>query len=379
MASSLSGAAPVLLATTWMSSSAFTIFSIVNMLSVVSVSFARAILWQPALIRQRTDKLAKVPLRYAATASLSASLLVPVAAVLVSREEIWKLAILFAANVVSVGFDWARFRCLAIDRRWSVAVADILRFSSVLLVLLVAQFQDGLLFQASVAISCLIPLLFLTIRMGRIRAWTAYREYKMDALLQGADYGVSQINTTLPILIIGALSASGIVGGFRLAQTILGPLNLVFASASNTVIADAANDGKYSSSRLAATGTRLAWRLTAFSSAVVLGVFFVVAFLTPPLSGISESELAVACVAVGFVAVASSGAGIQGVVLRLLGHNGLVTKARMFVVLASWIGFIVGFYFGGAAWSLVAGFTLSAIAFPLSYLLPARRFYRGLA
>ncbi|WP_422757324.1 hypothetical protein [Paenarthrobacter sp. C1] len=348
------------------------------MLSIVSVSLARAILWQPALIRQRTDKLARVPFRYAVTASLSASLLVPAAAVFVSHEEVWKLAIVFAANVFSVGFDWARFRCLSIDRRWSVAIADIIRFILVLLVGLIAQTQDGLLFQALLAFSCILPLLFLTIRMGRIDVWTPYGIYKRDALLQGVDYGVSQINTTLPILIIGALSVSGIVGGFRVAQTILGPLNLVFASASSTVIANAANDERYSSRKLAATGTRLAWRLTAFSSAVVLGVFFVVAYLTPPLSGVNASELAVACVAVGFVAVASSGAGIQGVVLRLLGHNRLVTKARMFVVLSSWIGFIVGYYFGGAAWSLVAGFTLSAAAFPLAYLLPARRIFSGL-
>ena len=349
------------------------------MLSIVSVSFARAMLWQPALIRQRTDKLAKVPLRYAATASFSASLLVPVAAVFVSHEETWKLAILYAANVVSVGFDWARFRCLSIDRRWSVAIADMLRFFLVFVVLLISQIQDGLLFQASLAFSCVFPLLFLMFKMGTIDVWTDYRVYRKDALLQGADYGISQINTTLPILIIGALSASGIVGGFRVAQTILGPLNLVFSSASNTVIANAANDMHYSSGKLAVTGTRLAWRLTAFSSAVVLGVFLIVAYLTPPLSGVNENELAVACVAVGFVAVASSGAGIQGVVLRLLGHNGLVTRARMFVVLASWIGFIVGFYLGGAAWSLVAGFTLSAVAFPLAYLLPTRRLFRELS
>ena len=138
--------------------------------------------------------------------------------------------------------DWLRYRAMALDRRWDVAISDGTRFLLVFVspaVLLLDA--DPVLYQAYLGISIGHPALYLRLRLPRLKTFTSMNTYLRSASLQLADFVIGQFNSTVPLMVLGGLGASTLIGGVRFAQTLLGPLNLVFGASTVNLIADGAS------------------------------------------------------------------------------------------------------------------------------------------
>ncbi|WIB27022.1 hypothetical protein [Curtobacterium sp. MCSS17_015] len=383
--SSVSGALAMVIAVGVLTPQQFAIFSLLTLISSTSVGLVRASLTRPALFLLRTDPDARVPFRYGLTASVATAIL--------SIPLIWALgvrslestALVTATFGLPVFYDWLRSRFIAADRRWHAALGDAVRLLALGPVVLL-QFGDlqfdaaGL--QAIVAATAGLSAIVLWSRLWTIRIarWTPYRAYRHQAHLQFLEFAVGQLNSTIPMFVLGGLGASQLVGGFRFAQTLLGPMNLIFAATSANFVADGATrDSHRSTASLLQRGRQLSTRLIVMSAVIVAGIILTVRLLGINPSGVQSSALQVGVLLVGLVAISSGWAGIQGVTLRLLGHHALVTTTRALLVAASWIGFVIGFVLGGVDASLVAGFAASAVCYPLILGIPAARRLRKIA
>jgi len=383
--SSVSGALAMVIAVGVLPPRQFAIFSLLTLINTTGVGLVRASLTGPALFLLRTDPDARVPFRYGLIASVAIAAL--------SAPLVWAFGVrsLDALALVTVTFgmpifyDWLRSRFIAADRRWQAALGDAVRLVAlgpvVLLQFTELQF-DAAQLQAIVAATAGLSAIVLWARLWSIRIthWTPYRAYRHQARLQFLEFAVGQLNATIPMFILGGLGASQLVGGFRFAQTLLGPMNLIFAATSANFIADGATrDSHRSTASLLRRGRQLSTRLIIMSAVVVAGIVLTVQLFGISPSGVQSSALQIGLLLVGAVAISSGWAGIQGVTLRLLGHHTLVTTTRALLVGASWVGFLIGFAMGGVDASLVAGFAASAVCYPLILGIPAARRLRKIS
>ncbi len=377
--SSVSGALAMVIAVGVLPPRQFATFSLLTLISTTSVGLVRASLTRPALFLLRTDPDARVPFRYGMTASVAlACLSIPLVWVLGVRS-VDDLALVTATFGLPIFYDWLRSRFIAADRRWWAALGDAVRLVAlgpiILLQLTDLHFNAAQL-QAVVTATAGLSAIVLWARLWTIRIvrWTPYRDYRHQARLQFLEFAVGQLNATIPMFVLGGLGASSLVGGFRFAQTLLGPMNLIFAATSANFVADGATrDTHRSTASLLRRGRLLSVRLIVVSAVIVVGIVLTVRLLGINPSGVQSSALQVGVLLVGLVAISSGWAGIQGVTLRLLGHHALVTTTRALLVAASWVGFLVGYAVGGVDTSLVAGFAASAVCYPLILGIPAAR------
>jgi len=290
----------------------------------------------------------------------------------------WMVAVLFASGLFPILQDWLRYRAMAVDRRWDVALSDGLRLVFVLVspvVLLLSR--DPAVYQSYLGLSLAIPVLVTLIRLPRPARFTPLRTYLRPAGLQLADFAIGQFNSTLPLLVLGALGASALIGGVRFAQTLLGPLNLVFAASTTNLIADGATRGTYASTEdLIHRGTRLARVIGLVAVGGVTVLTAAVALTGFELHGVANEELVVGLALVGAATLSSGWAGIHAIVMRLMGYQGIVTAGRAFLVFISLSGFTIGYLLGGVDVSHAAGFLSAAVAAPLAFIVPASVLYR---
>jgi len=383
--SSVSGALAMVIAVGVLPPEQFAVFSLLTLISTTSVGLIRASLTRPALFLLRTDPDARVPFRYGLTASLAmATLSIPLVWVLGVRAP-EALALVTATFGLPVFYDWLRSRFIAADRRWQVALGDAVRLLAlgpIALLQLGSVKFDAAELQTIVAATAGLSALVLWSRLWtiRIKQWTPYKAYRHQAHLQFLEFAVGQLNSTIPMFVLGGLGASQLVGGFRFAQTLLGPMNLIFAATSTNFVADGATrDSHRSTASLLQRGRQLSIRLIVVSAIVVMSIVLSVRLLGINPSGVQSSALQIGVLLVGLVAISSGWAGIQGVTLRLLGHHALVTTTRALLVAASWVGFLIGFVLGGVDASLVTGFAASALCYPLILGIPAARRLRIIA
>ena len=257
---SASGAIATIFAAAFMHPDAFTQFALLNLVAITLVGLVRSFLFQPALIQFRHDKDAHTRFALSGSGALVSGVVLGGSAVALGIDTWWLVALLILSGLFPILQDWLRYRAMAADRRWDVALADGLRLLFVLAspVLLIAT-RNPAVYQAYLGLSLAVPVLVMLIRLPRPARFTPLRVYIRPAGLQLADFAIGQFNSTLPLLVLGALGASTLIGGVRFAQTLLGPLNLVFAASTTNLIADGATRGTYASTEdLIRNGTRLA-------------------------------------------------------------------------------------------------------------------------
>lgn len=378
---SAAGALAVVFAAATMAPGDFTRFALLNLVAVTVLGLVRSFLLQSALIEMRQDLQAMTPFRYAAAGGLLSAVLLVVASVLLGDRTALTLVLLLGAGWLQVVHDWVRFRAMAHDRRWSVVLADGGRLLMVAASPVVLHLGAGPAeFQAFLGLSLVLPTFLVGLRLPRLHTWTPIRVYRNRAGLQLADFALGQFITTVPLLVLGGLGASQLIGGVRLAQTLLGPLNLVFAASTTHLIADGATRGTHSEpGDLIAQGSRLA-RLLAGSALVVVLLGVLSLWLTGfGLSGVSHGALLFGLLAVGLASIGSGWGGMHAVILRLLNRHGMVTTGRAGLVGAIVPAFGLGYVWGGVDASLAAGFATVAVLSPLVFGVPAFVVYRRMA
>lgn len=378
---SAAGALAVVFAAATMPPDDFTRFALLNLVAVTALGLVRSFFLQPALIEMRQDPAALTPFRYAASGGLLSAVVLAVASVLLGDRAALPVGLLLGAGWLQIIHDWVRFRAMAHDRRWDVVLADGGRLVTVAASPLVLHLGAGPAeFQAFLGLALVLPTILVGLRLPRLRTWTPVRVYRNRAGLQLADFALGQFITTVPLLVLGGLGASQLIGGVRLAQTLLGPLNLVFAASTTHLIADGATRGTHSEPRdLIAQGSRLARVLAGSALAVVLlgvGLLWLTGF---GLSGVSHEALLFGLLAVGLASIGSGWGGMHAVILRLLNRHGVVTTGRAALVATVLPAFALGYVWGGVDASLAAGFGTVALLSPLVFGVPAFLVYRRVA
>ncbi|MFF2029043.1 hypothetical protein [Arthrobacter sp. NPDC058192] len=377
---SVSGACAMVMAAYFLEPRQFAEFALLNLAAVTLVGLVRAFLFQPALIQYRHDKQALVPFRYALGGAFIAGILLAVSALLFAAAYWTWLLVLAVSGMFPILHDWLRYRAMALDRRWDVAISDLARLvlvsGSPLVFLLNA---DPVFYQAYLGLSLVLPMLYLRIRLPVLQSFTPLRSYLKPASLQLADYVAGQFNSTVPLMVLGGLGASYLIGGVRFAQTLLGPLNLVFAASTVNLIADGASKETHADTGdLIRQGRRLARMLGALACSWVLALIMLAWQGGFELGGLRNEQLLIGLILVGTLTLGSGWAGIHAIVLRLLRRQGTVTLGRIVLVAITATAFITGYHLGGTDLSLAAGFVAGALASPLTFGIPAHLTYRSL-
>jgi hypothetical protein len=225
----------------------------------------------------------------------------------------------------------------------------------------------------SCAVAAALVLTRIPLRVEPYR----YRNYRSSAAWQTLDYVVGQFVVSVPLLVLSGSGADDLIGGVRLAQTLLGPLNLAFAATSTNIVADGATHVDYRrASAIIARGWRASARLAILATggvALLVGVIWLSGW-SP--RGVGREDLLLGVVLVGISTILTGWAGIHGIVLRVLGHQTAVTAVRVGIAVTTVLGFLIGYALGGADQSLILGFLANAIAAPLLFVPVALFHYR---
>ncbi|MFK4835406.1 hypothetical protein ACI3KY_06730 [Microbacterium sp. ZW T2_14] len=375
--SSAAGAVPMLIAAVRMDPAAFTSFSIITLASALAVGGSRAALFQPALIFQRTDSQSLVPARYMLVVSSLSALAVGAIALTSGGVGAGEAVIIGVAGAVPVFYDWVRYRAIGASRRWAVAAGDAVRVTLVSATALPVLAATPLSFMLAIGVSCAIAAAVVLPQVPRRVGVYPYRSYRSSAAWQTLDFAVGQFIVSVPLFVLAGSGANDLIGGVRLAQTLLGPLNLAFAATTTNIVADGATHAGYrQASAIIARGWRASIRLGLLATA---GVAFLVGLIwfsgwTP--AGVERADLLLGLVLVGASTILTGWAGIHGIVLRVLDHQSAVTLVRIGIAAATTAGFLIGYALGGDEWSLVLGFAANAVSAPLLFLPVALFYYR---
>ena len=378
-AASAAGAAVVLLGAWHMEPGEFASFSLALLVLNVGTGLVRSGLFQPALIERRTDPYAVVPVRYVAVAAGTVAVLVGVVDLAVTVLGAGGATLLGVLSVAPVVQDWLRFRCIGQGRNGAVALSDGIRLLLVPAVLLVAGTAHPLVaFYAVWCAGYAIAAVPLALAARRVPRFSRYSVYGTRARSQAWEFLVAQLATTVPLLVLGALSVSASVGAFRLSQTLYGPVNVLFAAVALNLLSDAVGEtDRPDDAALVRRARRLG--LLSAGGATALGAVLVLVAATDAVhtSGIERGELVVALAAVGCFAACGGLVGPHLVVMRIFKAQSVVTRARVGMVAVTWCGFVAGYLAGGPFLSLALGFFFGGVGYVAFFLPAAARTYHA--
>ncbi len=377
--SSAAGAGVMLIAASSMEEAGFTLFSLLMLVSNTLVGLFRAAIFQPALITQRTTPGALVPLRYASLAwILGGAIMVGTAIAFDVRSPI-ALTLLGVTSGIPLLFDWLRFRAMAHDRRWVAAQGDLIRVVLIVVTLAVPMVRtDAITLQVYASASTLLPLIFMAIRLPRLRTWEPYRTYRRAGGWQTLDYAFGATLVALPLLILGGLGPSSTIPGVRLAQSLLGPLNLAFAASVSNMVADGATRPELAAdSAVIGRGIKLGRLMAGLAIALVSTVILVVALTGFSFKGVTNSSLMLGLALIGASAITTGWSSTHAVVLRMLNMQGRVTIGRAIISVVTVAGFVIGYFVDGITMSLIIGFATLTLANPVVFISISARHYRS--
>jgi len=377
---SVAGAGALLIAGASMSPAEFGQFALFNLAYNLLTGLARAALFQPALIARRRFATAQVPFRYAALASIALGLAMLGTIWSLGVRDPLALAYVSGSALVPALLDWLYSRAVSLDRRWDAATANALRVLLVAVAALVPPVRsDSVLLQTYLSLSLLVPTLYLLIRLPRVGATISYRAYARAAGWQLIDYLLGQSLNTVPLLVLGAAGHRGPVAGVRLAQSLLGPLNLAFAAAAANLIADGSTRAEYAAAKaVIAGGTRIGRILSLLALALVSVLVAAVWATGFELKGVDSTSLLLGLALVGASLITTGWANVHAVVLRILDQQARVTVGRAAIAVLTSAAFVLGYVWAGTTGSVTAGFLTLMVASPGIFLTMARRAYRNL-
>ena len=375
---SASGAIPVLLAAFAMTPEHFTRFSFLILLVQVISGAVVTCIFRGAMMHYRKARDAHVRFSLALSVSVVCALVFAGGAYAFDVRELIPLVGISAVTIIVVLDEWLRHRAMTLDRRWDLVRADALRLVITLSVSLVLLVNDNAeVYFTLYGLAWLPSAIWLIVRLPRIREFCRFRDYRNLTGHLLVDFIVGQFMVILPLIVLGGLGQSQYLGGVRLAQTLLGPLNTVFAALTTNLFVDGVTDERHRDNReFIRLGRRLALRLALGGMVFVPTVVGIIWVTGISLRGVGNKEIIVGLVLVGALAICYNSSAIDAVVLRLVGFNRLATVGRVVLAIMSVAGFTSGYVVGGVDGSLIVGFLASSLANPLCFVLPASVAYR---
>jgi hypothetical protein len=360
----------MLIAAWAMAPAEFTQFALFTLISSLVLGLSTSGLFQPALINQRIERNSFVPLRYVAIPAAAASILYVIFALVVGVRNFLDVFLLSGSAVIPVYYNWLRYRAMGCNRRWIVAKADFVRLVlTASAVAVPALISNSVALQTYFAAATSLPMLYLAAKLPRIGEWIPYRRYGRAAAWQLLDWVFASTLTAVPLLLLGSVSRSPLIGGVRLAQALLGPLNLAFAAATTNLIADGATRSELTAAHsIMARGILLGRQLMGLSLFIVTAMISFVYVTQIGLRGVATSSLIIGLALAGASAVTSAWTGVRGIVLRFLGWQARVTLARGVTAILTLGAFTVSYYWGGVNVSLISGFIALALTSPFALL-----------
>jgi len=360
---------------TQLDGSALVQFAAINLAALIAVGGLRSGILLPSLMRLRFDKYAHVRWFVAAAWASVIVLLFGTATLLVGGTLGGTAAALVALSCAPLVQEWLKFRHMGNNSRIRVAVSEALRLLAAT-TLFAVPVSDGLAGQALVFATFIPSAIVLAVRVPRADRTTPVRAYRGSQIAQLGDFVASQLNSFVPMLIIGIVAGSDFFVAIRTAQTMFGPMNTVSSALNTSLVADGATSAKYADNRrLVALGRRLAWSLVALSGVLTAAVSLLVGALPAMPIEIPRTTLVSAIVLVGAQVAASSGSGVHIMVDRMLGRNREVTLARICLVSATLASYAACAPLGANA-ALAAGLVASTLGYPLAFWIPAELRYR---
>jgi hypothetical protein len=375
---SAAGALPMVFAATAMTATQFTLFSFLILMSQVVLGGIITLVYRSAMMHFRKDKNAHVQFRYALAGALGSALIFAVGSLALNVENLLWVAAVSISSMFPILNEWMRNRAMTLDRRWEVVWADGLRLILTLASANVLWFiQSPELYFLICCTTWLPGTLLILWRLPKIPTFTSPREYKTIAVHLFVDFIVGQFMIILPLMVLGGLGQSEYLGGVRLAQTVLGPLNTMFAAFTANLFVDGVTRDSHNDPRvLIKAGRKLALQFAIVSTTFVPTVALLIWLTGFGFRGVDNNSLFVGVVLVGTLAILYNSSAVDPMILRILGYNRIATAGRTVLVIMSVSGFVGGYLLGGVDGSLIAGFLASAIANPLCFVLPASLTYR---
>jgi hypothetical protein len=376
--SSAAGALSMVMAASAMRPGQFTTFSLLMLATQLCTGATRSFLFQPALVETRNNSNAHIHLRVALLGAMCAGIgFLIVATVLGVHKPLW-LATLSIANVLPVMTEWLRLRGMALNKRWHVARGDAIRLVTTLPGILVLWWTTGAeVFFLFVSMTYLTTVVYLASRLPRVSAHLSPRHFWRPASSQLVDFMLAQLVSTIPLLVFAGFGTSVYIGGIRMAQSLLGPINLViWASAMNFMADGATQDSHSKPSDLIRRGRRLGWILAAFCFLTVTLAFLTLVLSKFSFRGADNHSMTVGVLLVGAYLFTAAWTYPDTIVMRLLGHHSAATWGRVGVIAGTGAGYAVGYVMGGVDLSLIVAFVASAVANPLAFTVPAATIYR---
>lgn len=376
--SSASGAGAMVIAAWAMHPTEFSKFALFTLIGSLVLGASSAGLVRPALINQRIEHNSFVPLRYVAIPAVGASVLFLLFASSLGVRSPSDLLLLSVSAAFPVFYYWLRYRAIGCNKRWIVAQADFLRLGLTAAALAFPRLTgDSVALQTYFAAGTSVPMLLVAAKLSRVREWVPYHHYRQAASWQLVDWILGSTLISLPLLLLGALG-SPLIGAVRLAQTLLGPLNLAFAAAMTNLIADGATRQDLSDpDSLVSRGASLGRLLTGLSLVVVISMISFFYFTKISFRGVTTPNLILGLTLVGVSSITSAWSGVHAVVLRLLGQQAMATLGRGLTAIFTLGAFAVAYYWYGVDASLISGFITLAFTFPLALCCLARKVYRS--
>jgi len=356
----------------------FTLFALFTLAANTLVGLFRAALFAPALIAQRHHPGAFVPFRYTTVAAAVGAVVMVAVGLVFGVRDPGALGLLGVSSAVPVVYDWLRFRGIGLDRRWTLAGGDLIR--AVLTagsLLFPGLYTDAIALQVYGALLTAVPALFMVVRLPRIPGWLPFRTYRHAAGWQLVDYAFGATLVALPLLVLGTGSQSGPIAGVRLAQSLLGPLNLAFAAAASNLVADGVTRSEFASTRaIIARGTRQGRAIAVLAITLVGALIAAAAISGYAFRGVDNESLVLGLTLIGMSAITTGWSSTHAVVLRLLNRQRRVTLGRAVIAALTVLGFFIGYALMGTTGSLAVGFGTLAVAAPCVLIPMSRYSYR---
>lgn len=374
--SSLTGMALMTLAARALGAADFATFSLLLLAQVTAVGLLRSSLFQPSLVQQRSDPGYRTPLLVGAAScgalGIGLSLL---AYMLDTRLEPPVLMMVVGASAVTFAHDWVRHLLIADGAARMVLATDLVRLVAVTVVGVAwfGELSSAGAFVTGMACAGPALLLGLVARPAAGRG-SRLRTIRRLSSWQTLEFTVAQFQTTVPLMVVGALSMSETIGAFRLAQTFIGPVNLFSMALGTNLLADSL---RLTDRTVWTESQKLARLASAFAALVCVGAVVVAFALGPHLEAVGSVALVGAVLIVGVASVGTSFSGVLMMGLRILRRQRDLAAARVMLVLTVWAAYGAGWLFGAAAGAVSAGYVAAAVASPLAAQLIGTRWKRG--
>lgn len=379
--SSLFSALVMLLGAGGLNSTEFVRLTLLTLLLNIVLGLARSLMYEPALVTQRTAENFRLPIPLTLGLIVAHAMSFALIGASFSIFTPSSVGILFAAGAIALGFDGARYRSMSDGKTVRLAVADGLRLTLCVPLALTIPGRSAELLLLSTGIAALLPLAILV--LSPPSRSHSYREssssFWLQARLQVIEFMAAQLNTSIPLLIIGGISQSPVVAGVRLAQTLMGPVNMLQNAAGSVVLVDGATRGRSTSDgHLVRRGRSFGLGMVVISVVTTGVLFLLLPAYRDYLGAIGTDDILIGLALVGVATATAGYTRMVVTVLRLVGGQRIVTVGRWWVALATWVAFGIGFAFWGVDASIAAGLLVSAVAYPASIIPAANRLFRTL-